>query len=141
MSPAPICILYSQDPDLIRRAKAFLSALAQMRHVSSADRLDAVLQQNSPAVLILDLRAKEARDLLESIQAALPGCTRGSGGRSAPDLRLFAGRSRCGQHARFAVKTGQVVTNFTLPPGMVNASASRNAVADRMYSDVAKAWS
>src|SRR5438477_13043297 len=68
----PICILYSQDADLVRRVKAFLSALAQLRHVSSPDRLDAVLQQNSPAVLVLDLRAKEARDLLEQIQAALP---------------------------------------------------------------------
>jgi len=68
----PICILYSQDADLVRRVKAFLSALAQVRHVSSADRLEAVLQQNSPAILVLDLRAKEARDLLEQIQAALP---------------------------------------------------------------------
>lgn len=72
MNPAPICILYSQDADLVRRAKAFLTAMAQVRHVSSPDRLDAVLQQNSPAVLVLDLRAKEARDLLEQIQAALP---------------------------------------------------------------------
>ncbi len=68
----PICILYSQDADLVRRVKAFLSALAQVRHVSSPDRLDAVLQQNSPAILVLDLRAKEAIDLLEQIQAALP---------------------------------------------------------------------
>jgi hypothetical protein len=68
----PICILYSQDADLVRRVKAFLSALAQVRHVSSADRLDAVLQQNSPAILLLDLRAKEALDLLEQIRAALP---------------------------------------------------------------------
>jgi PAS domain S-box-containing protein len=72
MIPSPVCILYSQDADLVRRIKAFLSALAQVRHVSSPDRLDAVLQQNSPAILVLDLRAKEARDLLEQIQAALP---------------------------------------------------------------------
>lgn len=72
MSPCPVCILYSQDADLVRRIKAFLSALAQVRHVSSPDRLDAVLQQNSPAILVIDLRAKEARDLLEQIQAALP---------------------------------------------------------------------
>src|SRR5947209_1689896 len=71
LSP-PICILYSQDADLVRRVKAFLTALAQVRHVSSADRLDAVLQQNSPAILLLDLRAKEALDLLEQIQTALP---------------------------------------------------------------------
>ena len=72
MIPSPVCILYSQDTDLVRRVKAFLSALAQVRHVSSPDRLDAVLQQNSPAILVLDLRAKEARELLEQIQAALP---------------------------------------------------------------------
>jgi PAS domain S-box-containing protein len=71
-SAPPISILYSQDADLVRRTKAFLSALAQVRHVSSPDRLDAVLQQNSPAILVLDLRAKEARDLVEQIQAALP---------------------------------------------------------------------
>jgi PAS domain S-box-containing protein len=72
MSVSPICILYSQDADLVRRIKAFLSALAQVRHVSSPDRLDAVLQQNSPAIVVLDLRATEARDLLEQIQTAQP---------------------------------------------------------------------
>ena len=72
MIPSPVCIIYSQDADLARRIKAFLSALAQVRHVSSPDRLDAVLQQNSPAILLLDLRAKEARDLIDQIQMALP---------------------------------------------------------------------
>lgn len=72
MSSSPVCILYAQDADLVRRVKAFLSALAQVRHVSSPDRLDAVLQQNSPAIVVLDLRAKEARDLLEQIQAGQP---------------------------------------------------------------------
>lgn len=72
MIPSPLCILYSQEADLVRRVKAFLSALAQVRHVSSPDRLDAVVQQNSPAILVLDLRAKEARDLLDQIQVALP---------------------------------------------------------------------
>src|ERR1043165_7875177 len=67
----PICTLYAQHAALVRRVKAFLSALAQVRHVGSPDRLDAVLQQNSPAILVLDLRAREARDLLEQIQAAL----------------------------------------------------------------------
>lgn len=72
MIPSPVCVIYSQDADLARRIKAFLSALAQVRHVSSPDRLDAVLQQNSPAILVVDLRAREARDLLEQIQVALP---------------------------------------------------------------------
>lgn len=72
MNPSPICILYSQDADFVRRIKAFLGALAQVRHVSVADRLDAVLQQTSPALLLVDLRAKEARDLLEQIQVGWP---------------------------------------------------------------------
>src|SRR5438045_254314 len=72
MSPSPICILYSQDADFVRRIKAFLSALAQIRLVGAADRLDAVLQQTGPALLLLDLRAKEGRDLLEQIQNSCP---------------------------------------------------------------------
>ena len=54
------CILYSQDADLVRRIKAFLRTLTQVRHVAAADRLDAVLHQTGPALLLLDLRAKEA---------------------------------------------------------------------------------
>ncbi len=72
MIPSPVCILYSQDADLVRRIKAFVSALGQVRHVGVADRLDAVLQQTGPAILLLDLRAKEARDLLEQTQDGWP---------------------------------------------------------------------
>jgi PAS domain S-box-containing protein len=72
MSPSPVCVLYSQDTDLVRRIKAFVSTLGQVRHVGVADRLDAVLQQTGPAILLLDLRAKEARDLLEQTQDGWP---------------------------------------------------------------------
>ena len=43
MTANPVCVLYTQDLDLARRVKAFLRVLAQVRHVSEADRLDAVL--------------------------------------------------------------------------------------------------
>jgi hypothetical protein len=72
LTASPVCILYTQDADLARRAKAFLRVLAQVRHVTEADRLDAVLQQAGPAVLLLDLRAKDARDLLGQIQKEWP---------------------------------------------------------------------
>ncbi|MEY2496905.1 MAG: two-component system, NtrC family, sensor histidine kinase AtoS [Verrucomicrobiota bacterium] len=72
MIPPPICLLYSQDTDFVRRIKAFVGALAQVRHVSIPDRLDAVLQQTSPALLLLDLRAKEGRDLVDQIQEEWP---------------------------------------------------------------------
>jgi len=72
MTPPPICVLYTQDPDLGRRINAFLRATAQVRHVTEANRLDAVLQQVGPALLIMDLRAKECRDLIEQIQNEWP---------------------------------------------------------------------
>ena len=72
MSALPICILYTQDPDLARRVKAFLRTLAQVRHVEEPDRLDAVLQQSGPSLLIIDLRAQESRELLEQIQKEWP---------------------------------------------------------------------
>ena len=72
MNLAPVCILYTQDADLARRTKAFLKVLALVRHVTDADRLDAVLQQASPAVLLVDLRAKDGRDLLDQIQKGSP---------------------------------------------------------------------
>lgn len=72
MTPSPVCILYTQDLDLARRVKAYLRTMAQVRHVADADRLDAVLQQASPALCVVDLRAKESRDLLDQIQKEWP---------------------------------------------------------------------
>ncbi|MFZ3376555.1 MAG: hypothetical protein WA183_13475, partial [Chthoniobacterales bacterium] len=72
MIPPPICILYTQDSDLVRRVKAFLRTMAQVRHVAEADRLDAVLQQTGPAVLIMDLRTKDSRDLIDQVQKEWP---------------------------------------------------------------------
>jgi len=72
MSPTAVCVLYTQDAELTRRTKAFLSNLAQVRQVSSADRLDSVLQQIGPALVLMDLRAKECRELTEQIQDEFP---------------------------------------------------------------------
>ena len=72
MSQSPVCILYSQDADVVRRVKAYLGALCQVRHVSVADRLEPVLQQTGPTILILDLRAKEAIELLDQIRSGWP---------------------------------------------------------------------
>jgi len=66
------CILYTQDPDFVRRTRAYLRSLAQIRHVAQAERLDAVLQQNRPALLLLDLRGQESGDLLPQVQSQWP---------------------------------------------------------------------
>src|SRR4029434_1528001 len=72
MSAACVCILYTQDADLARRVKAFLRAMALVRHVTDPNRMEAVQQQNSPAVIVMDLRAKECRDLLEQLEQDWP---------------------------------------------------------------------
>lgn len=72
MSLAPESILYTQDPDLVRRTRAFLRELAQVRHVAEPDRLEPVLQQTGPVVLMMDLRANESRELLDQIHTQQP---------------------------------------------------------------------
>ena len=72
MTPAPVSIIYSQDAELVRRARAYLRTMSQLRNVSDPDRLDPVVQQTGPSVLMMDLRAKEARELIEQIQNEHP---------------------------------------------------------------------
>src|SRR5438128_692383 len=72
MTPAPVTIIYSQDAELVRRARAFLRTMAQARHVSDPDRLESVLQQTGPSVLMMDLRSKECRELIDQIQNEQP---------------------------------------------------------------------
>ncbi|MEY2485825.1 MAG: two-component system, NtrC family, sensor histidine kinase AtoS [Verrucomicrobiota bacterium] len=72
MIPAPACVLYTQDPDLFRRIKAFLRTVSPLRHVQEPDRLEAVLRQTGPGLLLIDLRASEGRDLIEQVQREWP---------------------------------------------------------------------
>ena len=97
MNSAPVCILYTQDADLTRRTRAYLRALAQIRHVTDPDRLEAVLQQVGPAVLLIDLSAKEGSNLLAQIQQEWPdiilvclGAARSEPLRRAEDSGIYA---------------------------------------------------
>lgn len=66
------CILYSEDPDFVRRVRAYLRSQIELRHVDNASRLDPVLRQHRPAILLLDLRGKESRGLVEQVQIEWP---------------------------------------------------------------------
>src|SRR5437588_11980669 len=72
MMPAPVCILYTQDAEFVRRTRAFLRTMSQVRHVSDPDRLEPVLQQACPTILMMDLRSKECHDLIDQIQNEQP---------------------------------------------------------------------
>ncbi len=72
MTPVPVCILYTHDAELVRRARAYLRTMSQVRHVSDPDRLEPVLQQTGPSVLMMDLRSKECRELIDQIQNEQP---------------------------------------------------------------------
>jgi nitrogen-specific signal transduction histidine kinase len=68
MIPPPGCIIYSQDPELVRRVKAYTRSMADLRHVSKPERFEPVLEQCSPAVVIVDLRAKQSSELIDQVQ-------------------------------------------------------------------------
>ncbi len=72
MTSSAACLLYTQDHDLVRRCRAFLRSRTLLRHVEEPGRLAAVLQQNNPALLLLDLRGHEGRDLLAQVQEEWP---------------------------------------------------------------------
>jgi PAS domain S-box-containing protein len=73
MNASPACIVYTQDTALARRIKAFLRSISEVRHVSKPDRLEPVIEQTGAALLVMDLRARECRDLIEHFQTNWPG--------------------------------------------------------------------
>ena len=121
MSAASVCILYTQDPDLVRRVKAYLRTMASVRHVTDPNRLEAVLQQNSPAVVLMDLRAKDCRDLLdllerdwvESLVVAL-GAPRSEPLREAEQSAIYAAEDLQLDRHRFQSLLGRAFDHLRL---------------------------
>jgi PAS domain S-box-containing protein len=114
MTTPAACLLYTQDPDLVRRVKAFLRTMTQVRHVAEPDRLDAVLQQSGPALLLMDLRAKECLDLLDQIQKEWPdvliaalGTVRSEPLRSAEQSSIYAAEDLQLDRRRFQALVGR----------------------------------
>jgi two-component system, NtrC family, sensor histidine kinase AtoS len=118
---SPVCILYSQDADLLRRVKAFLRTMAQVRHVAEPDRLEAILQQTAPAVVIMDLRAKECRDLLDKLQQDWPdsllialGAARSEPLRDAEQSGIYAAEDLQLERRRFQALIGRAFDYLNL---------------------------
>jgi nitrogen-specific signal transduction histidine kinase len=114
MTLSPVCIVYSQDADLVRRVKAFLRTMAQVRHVGEAGRLEAVLEQTSPAVVLMDLRARECRELMEQIEQNWPdslqialGTPRSEPLRDAEQSEIYAAEDLQLERRRFQALVGR----------------------------------
>jgi PAS domain S-box-containing protein len=108
MTFTPVSVLYAQDADLVRRTRAFLHAFSQVRHVADPDRLEPVLQQTGPAVLMIDLRAKESRELLHQIRNEQPdiliiafGVAKSEPLREAEELGIYAAEELGLERRRF----------------------------------------
>ena len=121
MTLSPVCILYSQDTDLLRRIKAFLRTMAQVRHVADPDRVEAILQQAAPALVIMDLRAKECRDLLEKLQQDWPdsllialGAARSEPLRDAEQSGIYAAEDLQLERRRFQALIGRAFDYLNL---------------------------
>src|SRR5437773_9859542 len=121
MSAAFICVLYTSDADLARRLRAFLRAMALVRHVTDPNRMETRLQQNSPAVILMDLRAKECRDLLEQLEQDWPasllialGAPRSEPLREAEQSGIYAAEDLQLDRHRFQTLVGRAFDHLTI---------------------------
>src|SRR6266436_4487733 len=121
MRMASICILYTQDGDLARRVKAFLRTMTLVRHVTDPNRMEAALQQNSPAVILMDLRAKECRDLLEQLErdwseslVIALGALRSEPLREAEQSGIYAAEDLQLDRHRFQTLVGRAFDHLTI---------------------------
>src|SRR2546423_8345590 len=110
MTPAPVCVLYTADAELVRRTRAYLRTMSQVRHVSDPDRLEPVLQQTGPSVLMMDLRSKECRELIDQIQNEQPdvlivafGVAQSETLREAEQFGIYAAEEIGLERRRFSV--------------------------------------
>lgn len=65
----PVCVLYTRDPDVVRRVRGSLVSVAQVFDAASPDAAEALLAQYDPAVILADVRdgrgGAEVLDLLK----------------------------------------------------------------------------
>jgi two-component system, NtrC family, sensor histidine kinase AtoS len=136
MMASAVSVVYTQDPDLVRRIKAFLRTITQVRHVQQADRLEAVLQQSAPALLILDLRAKESRELLDQVQnegseilTIALGTPRSEPLRDAEDSGIYAAEDLALERRRFQALVTRAVAHLKILEENRDLKEEQSAVA------------
>ena len=68
MTPLPVCILYTRDPDVARRVRGALVTAVRVFEASDAATADSLMTQYGPAVWLADVRdgrgGEEVLDLM-----------------------------------------------------------------------------
>ena len=115
------CVLYTQDSDFVRRARAYLRNQIEVRHVNNASRLDPVLRQQQPAVLLLDLRGRESQGLIEQVQVEWPevliialGTPRSEPLREAENAGVYAAEDVNLERQRIQALVGRALDHLRL---------------------------
>lgn len=72
MTVLPVCVLYSRDAAFVRRVTSFLATLATVKLAEKATRVESLVQQFHPTLLILDLRSENWPALLGRITKGFP---------------------------------------------------------------------
>lgn len=113
------CILYTQDSDFVRRTRAYLRGVTRVQHVAQSDRLDIVLQQNRPALLLLDLRGREGGARIAQVQAQWPdvlilgfGTLRSEPLREAAQSGIYAAEDVNLEHRHFQSLIGRALDHL-----------------------------
>lgn len=121
MIPVAACVLYTEDPEFVRRVRAFLHSLVELWAVVEPNRLDALLQQHNPALLLIDLRSRESRRLIEQVQLEWPnvliigfGTPRSEPLREAEQAGLYAAEDIDLERPQFQALVGRALEHLRL---------------------------
>jgi len=91
------CLLYSQDPDLVRRITAFLRFAVAIDHMADPTALRHTLGQTDSVVLLFDVRGTDAEQLMPEVRQNWPhalviafGHPRSDPFRQAQEIGVYA---------------------------------------------------
>lgn len=69
MKLLPSCLLYTEDTEVERRVAALLYSICTVRRIETAERLDLLLRQTQRGLVIVDVRAPEALQLINQVSS------------------------------------------------------------------------
>lgn len=72
MNLLPVCVLYTQDDELVRRVGGYLYSVASVQHVSEPERLESTSRKLDPTLVFMDVRCTDSSDLISRMKFQMP---------------------------------------------------------------------